>query len=136
MYKSLTICTGVVVKMLSLKKTLISNLNTGNGKVDKIWKTKYFSFEFCAPFVLSQAVCGRPSPLGCAVGHATAFRVNAALVVSAQRTASLGIGSGDSNGELGGSWSLQIFGWPPSFFLNFPFVWLTYAVDNYQPAIF
>ena len=32
----------------------------------------------------------------------------------------------------------QIFAWPPSFFLTFPFkfIWLTYTVDNFRPAIF
>ena len=41
-------------------------------------------------------------------------------------------------GGLGGPWPAQIFAWPPSFFLNFPFkfVWLAYTVDNFRPAIF
>ena len=40
------------------------------------------------------------------------------------------VSSGDSKGGgLGGPWPPQIFAWPPSFFLNFPFksVWLTYV---------
>jgi len=40
--------------------------------------------------------------------------------------------SGDSKGGPGWAMLPQIFGWPPQFFLNFPFkfFWLTYTVEK------
>ena len=61
------------------------------------------------------------------LGHAATFAVNAALVVSQWQDRALTVSlhlpltSGSSKGVLGGPWPLQIFGWPPSFLLNFTF---------------
>ena len=50
--------------------------------------------------------------------------------------------NGDSKGGPGWAMAPPDFclppAWPPQFFRNFPFkfIWLTYTVDNFRPAIF
>ena len=60
------------------------------------------------------------------------------------RTVLLRLGSDNScpveilRGRSGWAMPPQIFVRPPQFFCNFPFkfIWMTYTVDNFRPAIF
>jgi len=50
--------------------------------MDNEMKISFAYTRFCTSFGVPRVVCGRPSPLACALDRAAAIAVNAALVAS------------------------------------------------------